>query len=192
MLAITAVKFKNSFVNCAFVDCSGMKNIYYLGTQEQWKGVIKQSWDETLTVHYIDDGHSWGEWEIIEKATFEKEGLKRRVCSLCNAEETRIIPKLVKATKIDLSHNEKTIIVGKTFTITAIVKPEEASNRTVTWISSDPSIATVDEDGTVTAIAKGEAIITAESADGIKAECRIIVENESVFAYEINWTYPEE
>ncbi|HCK86869.1 MAG TPA: hypothetical protein DHW68_07505 [Ruminococcaceae bacterium] len=171
----------------AFNNCSGMKNIYYLGTQEQWRRVIiNESWDETLTVHYIDDGHSWGEWEIIEKATFEKEGLKRRVCSLCNAEETRIIPKLVKATKIDLSHNEKTIIVGKTFTITAIVKPEEASNRTVTWSSSNPSIATVDEDGTVTAIAKGEAIITAESTDGIKAECRIIVENESVFTYEIN------
>ena len=176
----------------AFNNCSGMKNIYYLGTQEQWRRVIKESWDETLTVHCIDDGHSWGEWEIIEKATFEKEGLKRRVCSLCNAEETRIIPKLVKATKIDLSHNEKTIIVGNTFTITAIVKPEEASNRTVTWSSSDPSIATVDEDGTVTAIAKGEAIITAESTDGIKAECRIIVENESAFAYEINWAYPEE
>lgn len=76
----------------------------------------------------------------------------------------------------------KTVFVGDTFTITATVKPEDAFNRTVTWRSSDPSIATVDENGTVTAIAEGEAIITAESADGVTAECKVTVEKRRASA----------
>ena len=61
------------------------------------------------------------------------------------------------------------------------MKPDNAWNRTVTWRSSDPSIATVDENGTVTAIAEGEAIITAELADGVKAECKVTVEKKDGF-----------
>ena len=135
-------------------------------------------------LHCADDppcNHSWSAWEVVEEATYEKEGLERRVCLLCNIEETRAIPKLVRASAIELSESEKTVFVGDTFTITATVKPEDAFNRTVTWSSSDPSIATVDENGTVTAIAKGEAIITAESADGVTAECKVTVEKKDGF-----------
>ena len=168
----------------ALENCDSLKNVYYLGTREQWKAVVIGTKNEALTratVHCIDDppcDHVWGEWEVVEEATYEKEGLERRACSRCNIEETRVIPKLVRASAIELSESEKTVFVGDTFTITATVKPEDAFNRTVTWSSSDPSIATVDENGTVTAIAKGEAIITAESADGVKAECKVTVEKK--------------
>ena len=105
------------------------------------------------------------------------------MCSLCKAEQTRKIPRLgaVKVDAIELSESEKKLNVGKSFTITATVKPDNAWNRTVTWSSSDPSIATVDENGTVTAIAEGEAIITAESADGVTAECKVTVEKKESF-----------
>ena len=171
----------------ALENCDSLKNVYYLGTREQWKAVVIGAKNEALTratVHCIDDppcDHVWGEWEVVEEATYEKEGLERRACSRCNIEETRVIPKLVRASAIELSESEKTVFVGDTFTITATVKPEDAFNRTVTWSSSDPSIATVDENGTVTAIAKGEAIITAESADGVKAECKVTVEKKDGF-----------
>ena len=168
----------------AFENCDSLKNVYYLGTREQWKAVVIGTKNEALTratVHCIDDppcDHVWGEWEVVEEATYEKEGLERRVCSLCNIEETRVIPKLVRVSAIELSESEKKLNVGKSFTITATVKPDNAWNRTVTWSSSDPSIATVDENGTVTAIAEGEAIITAESADGVTAECKVTVEKK--------------
>ena len=171
----------------AFENCYSLKNVYYLGTRAQWKAVVIGTKNEALTratVHCIDDppcDHVWGEWEVVEEATYEKEGLERRVCSLCNIEETRAIPKLVRASAIELSENEKKLNVGKSFTITATVKPDNAWNRTVTWSSSDPSIATVDENGTVTAIAEGEAIITAESADGVTAECKVTVEKKESF-----------
>ena len=171
----------------AFENCDSLKNVYYLGTRAQWKAVVIGTKNEALTratVHCIDDppcDHVWGEWEVVEEATYEKEGLERRACSLCNIEETRAIPKLVRASAIELSESEKKLNVGKSFTITATVKPDNAWNRTVTWSSSDPSIATVDENGTVTAIAEGEAIITAESADGVTAECKVTVEKKESF-----------
>lgn len=171
----------------ALGNCYDIRTINYLGTREQWKEVIIGADNymfALVNVGCADDSqcrHVWGEWEVVEEATYEKDGLERRVCSLCNIEETRAIPKLVRASAIELSESEKTVFVGDTFTITATVKPEDAFNRTVTWSSSDPSIATVDENGTVTAIAEGEAIITAESADGVTAECKVTVEKKDGF-----------
>ena len=52
--------------------------------------------------------------------------------------------------------------IGKTATLTCTVTPANAADKTVTWSSSDETIATVDQDGKVTAIAKGTATITAE------------------------------
>ena len=168
----------------ALGNCYDIRAIYYLGTREQWKEVVIGADNymfALVNVRCADDSqcrHVWGEWEVVEEATYEKDGLERRVCSLCKAEQTRKIPRLgaVKVDAIELSESEKKLNVGKSFTITATVKPDNAWNRTVTWSSSDPSIATVDENGTVIAIAEGEAIITAESADGVKAECKVAVE----------------
>ena len=173
----------------ALGNCYDIRAVYYLGTREQWKEVVIGADNymfALVNVRCADDSqcrHVWGEWEVVEEATYEKDGLERRVCSLCKAEQTRKIPRLgaVKVDAIELSESEKKLNVGKSFTITATVKPEDAFNRTVTWSSSDPSIATVDENGTVTAIAKGEATITAESADGVTAECKVTVEKKESF-----------
>ena len=173
----------------ALGNCYDIRAVYYLGTREQWKEVVIGADNymfALVNVRCADDSqcrHVWGEWEVIEEATYEKDGLERRVCSLCKAEQTRKIPRLgaVKVDAIELSESEKKLNVGKSFTITATVKPDNAWNRTVTWSSSDPSIATVDENGTVTAIAEGEAIITAESADGVTAECKVTVEKKESF-----------
>ena len=173
----------------ALGNCYDIRAVYYLGMREQWKEVVIGADNymfALVNVRCADDSqcrHVWGEWEVVEEATYEKDGLERRVCSLCKAEQTRKIPRLgaVKVDAIELSESEKKLNVGKSFTITATVKPDNAWNRTVTWSSSDPSIATVDENGTVTAIAEGEAIITAESADGVTAECKVTVEKKESF-----------
>ena len=185
-VSVTEIE-SNAFGNKYYSFYNTINDIYYLGTREQWKEVVVGENNSVITrarLHCADDppcNHSWSAWEVVEEATYEKDGLERRVCSLCNIEETRSIPKLVRVSAIELSESEKTVFVGDTFTITATVKPDNAWNRTVTWSSSDPSIATVDENGTVTAIAEGEAIITAESADGVKAECKVTVEKKDGF-----------
>jgi len=79
----------------------------------------------------------------------------------------------VPVTGITLDKSEINIEVGETETLTAAVEPEEATDKTVTWTSSDEEVAVV-ENGIVTAKKAGEAIITAAAGD-FKAECKVIV-----------------
>ena len=79
---------------------------------------------------------------------------------------------------ISLNHDAKTFIkAGETLQLTATIYPDSATNKTVTWKSSDKTVATVDESGLVTAVGNGTADITATTEDGnFKATCKVTVE----------------
>ena len=75
-------------------------------------------------------------------------------------------PTTVNVTGITLSQTEAAMTVGgETLTLTATVAPDDATDKTVTWTSSDPTVATV-ADGVVTAVAAGTATITATATNG--------------------------
>ena len=76
-------------------------------------------------------------------------------------------------TSIALDKTELPIIKGNTATLTATVLPEDATDPTVTWSSSDEKVATV-KDGVVTAVGDGEATITAKAGEK-EASCKILV-----------------
>ena len=67
---------------------------------------------------------------------------------------------------ITLDSNEGVLSIGNTHTIKATVFPEDATDKAVTWKSSDESIATVDAEGNVTAKGTGNVTITAINSDG--------------------------
>ena len=72
-----------------------------------------------------------------------------------------------KVEQIALSKTEGILTVGNSVTVTATVTPDNATNATVNWTSSDETVATVDSNGKVTAVAAGSATITATSeSDG--------------------------
>ncbi len=81
---------------------------------------------------------------------------------------------VVAVTSITLSPKTLNLEVGQTGTLTATVKPGNATNKTVTWTTSDAKVATVDNNGVVTAVGKGTATITA-AADGKTATCTVTV-----------------
>ena len=71
-----------------------------------------------------------------------------------------------KVEQITLDSNEGVLTVGNTHTIKATVFPEDATDKAVTWESSDESIATVDAEGNVTAKGTGNVTIMAVNSDG--------------------------
>ncbi len=81
---------------------------------------------------------------------------------------------------ITLNATEKTIEAGDTFTLTANVKPADALDTSVTWSSDNVAVATVDQNGKVTAVAAGTATVTATAKDGSgkSASCAITVEKK--------------
>ena len=95
----------------------------------------------------------------------------------------------IEVEEIILNTNKITLNVGDTEQITAIVEPENATNPELIWTSSDPTIATVDENGKVTGIKPGEVTITVKTPDGKVVEtCTVIVEevveDDIIFVYE--------
>ena len=62
-----------------------------------------------------------------------------------------------------------------TVSLHATVLPQNASNRTVTWVSQDPAVASVSDQGMVTALKAGETTVTATTVNGLTANCRISV-----------------
>ena len=85
---------------------------------------------------------------------------------------------IYKVTGVKLNKNTTTIKVGGTETLTATVEPANATNKAVTWSSDNISVATVDANGLVTAVAEGSATITVTTEDGSKtATCTVIVTN---------------
>ena len=84
----------------------------------------------------------------------------------------------VPVTGVTLSQNQASLYYNRTpntLTLTATVAPDNATNKAVTWTSSDTSVATV-ENGVVTAVAPGTATITVTTADGgFTATCAVTV-----------------
>ena len=71
-------------------------------------------------------------------------------------------------------------IVGQTDLLVATIKPANAANKAVTWKSSNPSVATVDQNGNVTGVTVGSAVITVTTVDGSKqATCKITVQDKA-------------
>ena len=79
--------------------------------------------------------------------------------------------------KIELSDAMLSVDKGKNATIKAEILPKEASNKKVTWTSSNENVAAVNGSGAVTAKGLGKAIITCTASDGseVKAECEVTV-----------------
>ena len=101
----------------------------------------------------------------------------------------------VLANSINLNKPETTLVAGAKEQLSATVLPEEAK-QTVTWTSSAPAVATVDDNGLVTAVAEGTATITATTTDGtnLDATCtvtvtpqRIYIETDVTSQFPIDW-----
>ena len=88
----------------------------------------------------------------------------------------------IPVTNLELNKDSLTLQEKSSDTLTATVKPNNATNKDVTWESSNTNIATVNEDGIVTAISAGTATITATAQDGsgVSISCSVIVTHSNM------------
>ena len=88
--------------------------------------------------------------------------------------EVSVKRKVVDVTGVSLNKTDLTLNPGETFLLEATVSPSDATDKTVTWTSSDPSVVSV-ENGLVKAVSPGYAIVTA-TAGGKSARCEVTVQ----------------
>lgn len=123
-------------------------------------------------------GHSWTSWSKLKDPTYTSAGTERRACRNCEEFEDRDIPALIKpAESVKMNLPEITMHYKKVTRLYANVMPEEAAySNEIVWKSSNPAIASVDENGTVTAHMIGKVIITASTKDGkVSDTCEVKV-----------------
>ena len=88
------------------------------------------------------------------------------------------LPSAVLVTGISLNQTVLNFTAaGQTATLTATITPEDATDKSVTWSSSNTAVATVDNNGKVTAVAEGTATITVKTNDGtnLSSACQVSV-----------------
>ena len=91
------------------------------------------------------------------------------------------VPTTVAVTGVSLSKTSLSLVEGGSETLTATVAPTNATNKAVSWKSSDTGVATVDNSGKVTAVKAGSATITVTTTDGSKtATCSVTVTSKTV------------
>ena len=134
-------------------------------------GVPKKVTDNIL------DGYAKTEDELKSEATYEKLGWSfSRVWKIDEANGWPTLDMTVYGLVTSVTLDQKTVTVkkGQTVTLKATVKPDDATNKTVAWSSSDTSIATV-KDGVVRGVGNGKATIIATSTDGTNLSDSAIV-----------------
>ena len=92
-------------------------------------------------------------------------------CTSCNKD--------VDVVSIELSQTTLTLAVDSSYILTATVKPDNATNKAITWVSSNNTTVSIDENGNVTAKSVGTANITAK-AGGKTATCEVTVTSNFV------------
>ena len=123
-----------------------------------------------------DDAGNW----TIDPATAEKgQTVTIKYNGTKKVKSVKAVKKApAKVTAITLNKTETSIKVGSTETLSVTaVAPDNATDKTYTWKTSDASKATVDQDGKVTAVAAGTVTIYAEANDGsgVKGSCTVTV-----------------
>lgn len=144
-------------------------SVSVLPTNASEKGVIWSTADSSIAT--VD---SSGKVTGVSVGTTTITATSKDNSNITSSCTVHINPILV--TGISINQTSKTLDIGGTTTYTVTVTPSNASNKTVQWNSSNPSVATVDQNGKVTAIAAGTTNITASATDGsgVVSEARVI------------------
>ena len=191
-LSTVTLPEKIDSINDSFCYCYKLKDIYYAGSECQWKGidiVSDASQGDKLnqaTIHFMKKSvHEFSDWTITIPATALTAGMKERTCTVCGEKQTSVIKKLtpklklgktsVKLAKtksvflkIAFAKGDKitckavTIKKGKTVTLKPVVKPALTDDK-LTFKSADKKIASVTAKGVVIGKKKGTTTITVKS-----------------------------
>ena len=187
-------------------DCVGIDNVisYYSWKNSSFICEYEPSQKVELTLHYMNSSSdtstiSYEKDEVI--ATLpepayngyeflgwytQANGGSKIVLPYTITKDTDLYAQWRKiATSVTLSQTNLELIVGKTAVLTATVLPDDAYDKTVTWSTNAPSVASV-SNGTITAKAAGKATITVTTSNGKKATCNVTVRDKSLSSISVS------
>ena len=130
----------------------------------------------TWTDSYTPPAHR-AEWRVSVSPTEYSAGQEQLRCTVCDTLlDERTLPPLVRVESCTLDRRRATLYLTETLRLNAEVLPENATGSALSWSSSDPSVASVDDSGVVRALGRGRTFITVQTADGLGRDtCTVTV-----------------
>lgn len=124
---------------------------------------------------YTPPRHTPGEKETLREPDYGADGEAVVRCTACGELlESEILPALTDPKAISIDPETLPLQRGESRSLTVCFLPEGAESRPLIWTSSDESVAMVDDNGTVTGVDGGEAVIRCTTENGeLSAECRV-------------------
>lgn len=157
------------------------KNIVelYVGESEQLNLTVLPI-DTTDKVTYT--AYAYSDAAIVNndgKVTAQKIGSTTITATASNGATATCTVKVIDyptiVTGVTLDQTKYDMKTGEVFKLNATIVPSNATDKSITWASTDSSVASVSEVGTVSAVGAGKAVITATSGNGVIAACEVTV-----------------
>ncbi|WP_242982960.1 Ig-like domain-containing protein [Clostridium perfringens] len=141
----------------------------------------KEDGDITKDIKVIEnnvDTEKAGDYKVIYKVTDSEGASKTKEINVKVNEKEATPPEEIKVTGVKLNNKDLNLKKGEKYTLKAEISPKDATNKEVTWISSNPKVVSVDENGNIEAKSSGEAEITVTTKDGgFKDTCKVKVKH---------------
>lgn len=166
----------DSIGDLAFMNCTSLSTVY-LQESEIFIGDYAFSGCTSITEVTLPDGAEVGEDIFSDCSSSLTVNCYSTSAALQPIADSGITTNTIyRAESVIMDRKQVTVEGGKTLQLSALVFPQNATNKTLYWLSSDESIATVDENGLVTGVSSGEATVKAVADDGlIYDDCKVIV-----------------
>lgn len=184
LLVFSACKKTETEVKVTGVSVSPATLSLVEGTSEQLRATVSPSGAANKAVSWTSSAAAIATVDNTGKVTAVSAGTATITVKTADGGKTAtcavtVTTKVIPVTGISIEEGATAEVEeGKTVTLTATVQPENATDKTVTWSSSNDAIATV-ADGVVTGVAAGQAVITAKAGDK-EATCTVTVKRPAV------------
>ena len=161
------------FYNCTSLETLDMTGINFHSVYDGDQASGMLMYCRNLETFYVPFGVVYG--CDLPHTMYDEAGISWTSVPPDLAESVRLT-RTVRVSSVKINTTSRTIPPGQTFQLKAWPQPTNAEDRSVTWESSNPEVASVDDAGLVTANQAGTAVVTATTADGgYTAECTITV-----------------
>lgn len=131
--------------------------------------------DKAVRLKDEDFKGAWDEaWNALTAVDASQARVDRAEAQLDRIHSQQVLPQ-----GITLSAGACALDIGDALTLTAALSPAGVTEDALTWTSSDPSVAAVGDDGQVTAVSAGQAVVTAATVGGQTASCTVTVGSQT-------------
>ena len=161
------IRFRTGYFEDVSAENISISRYNYKDAKSVWATWIVPPFDVTSDAKRVLalTGNTTNIWNYKCEVTFY-DGTKKDFTFKINIDNGKIATDEVKVTSISINEQSVNLKQGETFQLIATVQPDNATNKKVIWSSSNEAVASVNQDGLVTANSAGEANITVTTEDG--------------------------